>query len=123
MNSACYHRDESGGRWVTPASKRFVILICILIVAIFVSERAFADNICYQYDSLGRLVGTMTTPGPCPASLPDPGAQPSNSTVQKITYDRAGNRTRYEVAGAEAYSQKKVIVLPLNGFTIIPLGN
>lgn len=119
-------RDWNGAQKASAgaALRSCVAAIGISAVGLLASQGARADNICYQYDALGRLVGSLTTPGACPATLPAPGSQPSDSTLQKISYDRAGNRTLYQVAGADAYARSpKVIVLPLNGFTIIPLEN
>ncbi len=73
----------------------------------------------YTYDALGRLVGAGNT------------GQSSTNTA--ITYDAAGNRVTYKVtgapnsasdpsAGAGASGTRKFVVVPLNGFTIIPLG-
>lgn len=62
----------------------------------------------YSYDALGRLTKTRET---CP------GRQVETS----IIYDRAGNRTQLATAGAPGCARPNFVVVPLNGFTIIPL--
>lgn len=63
----------------------------------------------YSYDALGRLVTTRET---CP------GQQVETS----IEYDRAGNRKQLATIGAPGCGRAGFVVVPLNGFTIIPLG-
>lgn len=78
-----------------------------------------ANSTTYTYDALGRLVQSdVTTDG---------------ATVHtKIDYDPAGNRTSYTVTGANRTGDDTgdgaavtrptgLVVVPLNGFTIIPL--
>lgn len=76
------------------------------------------DTTTYTYDALGRLVGSKTSG--------------SQSTATTIGYDAAGNRTNYTVTGAASGSGdpgtsagaptvKRFVVIPLNGFTIIPI--
>jgi YD repeat-containing protein len=78
-----------------------------------------ANATTYTYDALGRLVQSdVTTDG---------------ATVHtRIDYDPAGNRTSYTVTGANRTGDDTgdgaavirstgVVVVPLNGFTIIPL--
>lgn len=73
----------------------------------------------YTYDALGRLVQSDVTAD---------GA----TVTTKIQYDPAGNRTSYTVTGANRAGDDTgdgaavtrptgVVVVPLNGFTIIPL--
>jgi YD repeat-containing protein len=73
------------------------------------------ESVTYEYDALGRLVTSKVTGG-------------SNDQVQtSIAYDAAGNRTSYAVANASTGpgpgtpAKPKLIVVPLNGFTIIPI--
>jgi hypothetical protein len=98
---------------------------------LFVCSSALAQTTTYQYDALGRLVGSATSTN---------GSQVNTS----IAYDPAGNRSRYLVSGAVApngantggasagpntgsgvgptpSSSPMFVVVPLNGFTIIPL--
>jgi YD repeat-containing protein len=85
--------------------------ICLAVSAMPSVVRA-AESVTYTYDALGRLVTTMRSGGPA-------------SGVNAATdYDPAGNRKTVTVSGASTSSPPmKVIVVPLNGYTIIPLGN
>lgn len=71
-----------------------------------------AETVTYTYDALGRLTGVSHSGGD------------NSGMTQSFRYDPAGNRTQYEVTGSKnrGLSAGGVIVLPLNGFTIIPLG-
>lgn len=77
-----------------------------------------AETSTYKYDALGRLIETKTTDGP------------NNNTNTNVEYDKASNRTNYRVTGSTDTSPPqnppppsalKVIVLPINGYTIIPI--
>ena len=82
---------------------RASVLVAALLAATSLSA---AETVTYTYDALGRLVKVEHAGG-------------SNSGMQQTTtFDPAGNRSNYTVTGARI----RVIVLPLNGFTIIPLG-
>lgn len=61
----------------------------------------------YTYDALGRLVATSNT------------GTSNNGLSTNIEYDSAGNRKTYQVSGAAS----RVIVVPLNGFTVIKIQN
>ena len=74
------------------------------------------DSITYTYDALGRLItvthaGVPTGPG-------------NDGMINNLAYDPLGNRSKYEVSGSKNLGppQGGVIVLPLNGFTQIPIG-
>lgn len=66
------------------------------------TQTSCGDSVCYTYDELGRL----TT------------AEYANGANESYSYDPAGNRTTHVVAGGAGIPS---IVIPLNGFTIIPL--
>jgi YD repeat-containing protein len=59
----------------------------------------------YTYDALGRVVTAQHT-----------GA---NNTTMSVNYDNADNRTSLSVTGSSAF--RRVMVLPLAGFVVIPL--
>lgn len=76
------------------------------------AEASAAETVIYSYDALGRLTATTHSGGT------------NNGMSQQLQYDRAGNRTSYTVAGSQNLSpppENIVIVVPLNGFTIIPI--
>ncbi|GAA4779472.1 hypothetical protein GCM10023219_29180 [Stakelama sediminis] len=60
----------------------------------------------YEYDALGRLTAVSLNGGRCA------GAQ------MEYSYDKAGNR---DTVKSSASCAPKIVVVPLNGFTIIPL--
>ena len=63
------------------------------------------EQVKIEYDALGRLTKVTHESGP------------NSGTVSAYAYDPASNRTNVTVTGA----QKRVVVVPLNGFTIMPL--
>lgn len=91
----------------------------MLCASLGVSSVAQAqDTTTYTYDALGRLVSSKTSG--------------SQNVTTDIRYDAAGNRTNYTVSGAANGSGdpgasagtptvKRFVVIPLNGFTIIPI--
>lgn len=71
------------------------------------SSAAASESVTFTYDALGRLVRTQTTTGP------------AAGMDQATAFDPAGNRTNHTVTGAPP--NVTVIVLPLNGFTILAI--
>jgi YD repeat-containing protein len=71
-----------------------------------------AETINYTYDALGRVKSATHVGGD------------NAGMVINYTYDPAGNRTEYKVTGSKNKGRPDgvVIVVPLNGFTIIPVG-
>jgi YD repeat-containing protein len=76
----------------------------------------------YTYDALGRVTGVQTSGGP------------SSGTNAGYQYDPAGNRTNVTVSGSPngnaggndpgggaSTGTTTYIVVPLNGFTLIPI--
>ncbi len=63
------------------------------------------EQVKIEYDALGRLTRVSNESGP------------NSGTVSAYSYDPASNRTNVTVTGA----RKRVVVVPLNGFTVIPL--
>ncbi len=66
----------------------------------------------YQYDALGRLIQSGNS-----GSI-------NNGLNIQYTVDEAGNRKRIVITGSsnQGTPTEGVIVVPLNGFTIIPIG-
>lgn len=81
-------------------------LVLALVAILGAQPSLAAETVKYTYDALGRLVKVEHVGG-------------SNDGMQQTTaFDPAGNRSNHTVTGVKS----RVIVLPLNGFTIIPLG-
>ena len=81
---------------------------CIaLVVALFgaASPALAQEQVKIEYDALGRLTKVTHESGP------------NSGTTSAYSYDPAGNRQNVSVDGV----RKRVVVVPLNGFTIIPL--
>lgn len=77
-----------------------------LVIGFFLATPVAAEeSVTYTYDALGRLVKAETAGGP------------NDQLKHQTTYDPAGNRSNYKVENARL----RVVVLPLNGFTIIPI--
>lgn len=64
-----------------------------------------AETITYSYDAKGRLTQVAHS------------GTVNNGAVSSYAFDKADNRTTVTVAGV----QQRVVVVPLNGMTIIPL--
>ncbi|AJP70588.1 RHS repeat domain-containing protein [Sphingomonas hengshuiensis] len=89
---------------------KMLIGLCALLTT---SEACAQETTTYTYDALGRLVTSKTQDGP------------NHNTETTIAFDNAGNRTNYQVTGATGSPSNalKVVVVPLNGFTVIPIRN
>jgi YD repeat-containing protein len=113
-------RDESGGplmigrRGMIALRKllRGPLILAIVLGAAISDSVSAAETVTYSYDALGRLVRTQKNGGP------------ASGVDAQVQYDAAGNRTNVTVQGAVSNAPPtRVIVLPLNGYTIIPLGS
>lgn len=83
--------------------KRFALIAALSMAS---ASSAYAqEQVKIEYDALGRLTKVTHESGP------------NSGTVSAYAYDPASNRANVSVTGA----QKRVVVVPLNGFTIIPL--
>jgi YD repeat-containing protein len=84
------------------------------LVLVSIPGPSLADEtVTYSYDALGRLIRTVRAGGP------------ASGVDAQIQYDPAGNRAKLTVSGAASSAAPvRVIVVPLNGYTIIavPLG-
>ncbi len=92
--------------------KIMTLAISLGAVISFGASSALAQGTTtYEYDALGRLIGTTTTGG----------ANDGLGTVYE--YDAAGNRKRVEVTGSDGTpgGPGRIIVLPINGFLVIPI--
>lgn len=88
-------------------------LVMVACAFLFAPAAVAQETTTYSYDALGRLRTTSTTGGQ------------NNGTTNQVEFDRAGNRTNYTTTGATGTPSNgvKVIVVPLNGFTVIPIPN
>lgn len=84
------------------------------VVALTAAPSPAAETVTYTYDVLGRLMQEQYA-----GSI-------NNALVVAQTLDANGNRTRLTISGSANLGSQfggGVIVVPLNGFTVIPLGN
>lgn len=92
-------------------TKRNLLIGALPLLTMTTSALA-AETVTYTYDALGRLVTSTVSGGP------------TDGTNTAIQYDPAGNRSNYAVTGSvnnSPPSSGRVIVIPLNGYTLIPL--
>jgi hypothetical protein len=74
-----------------------------------------AETMRYTYDALGRLTSVTHVGGD------------NDGMVINFSYDAAGNRTQYQVTGSRnsitppPSPTTTFIIVPLNGFTLIPI--
>jgi len=85
-------------------------LAFLAILAGLESAPALAsETVNYSYDTQGRLVQASHS-----------GSGPNSALAIIIQYDSKGNRVSQTVTGSTNAGQE-VVVLPLNGFTVIPI--
>ncbi len=87
-------------------------LLSLSAIALVAPSPALAQGTTtYEYDALGRLVGTTTLGGA------------NNGLSTTYEYDAAGNRKRVEDTGSDGKpgGPSRIIVLPINGFRVIPI--
>jgi YD repeat-containing protein len=82
-----------------------------LLASLTQSETTTGQTNRYQYDALGRLVEVTTE------------VQGAVQTHVAYAYDPAGNRTQQTTVSSapSPAARTRVVVLPLAGFTIIPI--
>ena len=76
---------------------------------LFGNPAAASETVTYTYDAQGRLIETAHS-----------GSGPNANLDIQYRYDLPGNRTTQTVSGSKNNGQQ-VVVLPLNGFTIVPI--
>lgn len=89
---------------------KLVLLAFGAAISLSVPARA-AETTTYTYDALGRLIQSKSM------------GTVNNGLQTDTAFDPAGNRSNQTVTGSVNNSPpvRAVIVLPLNGYTIIPL--
>lgn len=82
-------------------------LVCNAAVITFLSANPLVagTTTTYTYDALGRLVQANTS------------GTVNNGAQMVTSYNPADNRVTYQVTG----SSSKVVVVPINGLTVIPV--
>ncbi|CAM5373745.1 hypothetical protein ACFSUK_16440 [Sphingobium scionense] len=102
-------RCKAIGSWTGSATMGvrgvLVLAAATLPLGLGLSAAHAASTTTYAYDALGRLVQASTI-------------GTVNSGVQmNVAYDATDNRMTYQVTG----SVDKVVVVPLNGLSVIPI--
>ena len=83
---------------------------CIAAVALMLvpTIAVASETVTYSYDALGRLR--------------EANQSGANSHVERLAYDRAGNRTSLKTEGSVNGSATGVVVVPLgSGLVVIPV--
>ncbi len=75
------------------------------VVLLYAFEAPASETITYTYDAQGRLVTTAHS------------GSVNNNAETEYSFDATDNRTNVTITNAAS----RVIVVPLNGFTIIPV--
>jgi hypothetical protein len=86
---------------------------CLVIILLMHSVSSIAsETLNFDYNQLGRLVRSTSS------------GSVNNGLNIQYTIDEAGNRKRVVIAGSsnQGIPTEGVIVVPLNGFTVIPIG-
>lgn len=73
-------------------------------------QATHAETVTYTYDARGRLIQAAHAQGP------------NDGVIVQYAYDAADNRTSASASVAGS-SSARLVVVPLNGFTVIPLNN
>lgn len=91
---------------------RNIVFIIVPFFALCPSSLIASETITMEYDLLGRLIGTSYT------------GSVNNGLATRYTVDDAGNRKRVLITGSsnQGTTGDGVIVVPLNGLTVIPIG-
>lgn len=80
-------------------------LVALAVVCGAATSVAASESVTYSYDKQGRLIKSSYAGGP------------NNGVIIGESYDKTGNRIRYTITG----DKSKMIVVPINGLTVIPL--
>lgn len=87
------------------------ILITLSILFVVAKSANCAESAAYQYDALGRMIRAEHS-----GSI-------NNGLLLGFALDALGNRLSYTVTGSTGggVPDAPVVVVPLNGYTIIPI--
>jgi YD repeat-containing protein len=83
--------------------------LAIIVVGFVPSSLMAQETTIYEYDALGRLVTTNVSGGP------------SDGVEVDAEYDAAGNRTEFDVTGADYTSPFDVLLIPISGGKVVAI--
>lgn len=89
--------------------KLVTFMSAVILFSGSTTSASASETVSYSYDAQGRLIQATHS-----------GSGPNNAMAINIQYDAKGNRLSQTVTGSTNAGQQ-VVVLPLNGFTIIPI--
>ncbi len=85
--------------------------IRLALAGLLLPARAQAsETVTYNYDAVGRLTNVTR------------GGSVNSGIITTYRYDKADSRVSVDVTGSSFESSVRVLVVPLNGVTVIPLG-
>lgn len=79
---------------------------CLTLIGTLTPIAASAETVTYTYDSKGHLIKAEHADGR------------NNGVKAEMTFDSVDNRLSWTITGR---SKNPVVVVPLNGLTVIPL--
>jgi len=91
------------------SAKSLLTLLVALAAAASPSTSASSEVANYSYDASGRVVNVTRS------------GSVNNGLRSTYIYDLADNRNSVSTTGASAYSSTHFVVVPLNGYTLIPI--
>lgn len=85
-------------------------ILLALALAALPSMALASETVTYSYDAKGRLTQVAHS------------GSTNNGVVANYTFDKADNRTALTVSGSAFNGPaSRIIVIPLNGLTVLPL--
>ena len=74
------------------------------------------ETVTYRYDALGRLVSAVHSDMPS--------GNGNDGMSMSSIYDQDGNRSTYQISGSKGLGPRQgiLVIVPLNGYTAIPIG-
>ncbi len=92
-------------------ARKSIVAAVVVVANVAALPVTAQDTTTYQYDALGRLIQSTTVGGA------------NDGLDYQYEYDAADNRKRVTVSGSNGtpFGSGKLIVLPINGFLVIPI--
>lgn len=105
------HPGKACKFWKTSVLRACLFPLAASIGVLAAAPAAAQEATTYTYDALGRLTSAAVTTGP------------NRGVTSTYAYDRTGNRESLTVSGVQTppASAPRIIVLPLNGYTLLHL--